>query len=594
MNVLLNYYRKAKGYFIGHKVIGTVIIFAAVVSAYYSYNYLFGTTTETKYTIAVVEKGTLVTSVSGSGQVSAYNQVDIKPKASGDIVWLDLKPGQTVYAGQALAGIDSTDAKKTVADAELALEEAKLNFDKDYAQAPISYARELETLESEKADLDKKYEDSFNSISNAFLDVPNVITGLYDILYGTGVESWTKSWNIDGYKNMFSGSDYSLISSLVDIAVKDYNLARTAYDKNFADFKILTRYSSEADIEAMLDQTLATVKLMAQSAKSENNLMDTIVDLNEKNNSKANASVTTYKTNLKSYLGTINTHLSSLLTQKNSVSDAKQAIVNSNRDIEIMKINNPTGSNPITLQISLNSIKKKEVELADLKAKLANYTIRSPFDGIIASADIKKGDSVSSGTSIATIVTKQKIAESSFNEVDAAKIKLDQKVTLTFDAIDNLSISGRVSEIDTLGTVSQGVVSYGVKISFDTQDDRIKPGMSTSISIITEVKPDVIIVPSSAIKTQNDVNYVELFDGKSLIGNGATTTAKSQTITSLTAPTQRVVEVGISNDTETEIVSGLAEGEEIVTKTTSSTVKTTTTSSSIKLPGMGGGPGGPM
>ena len=99
------------------------------------------------------------------------------------------------------------------------------------------------------------------------------------------------------------------------------------------------------------------------------------------------------------------------------------------------------------------------------------------------------------------LITKQKIAEISLNEVDAAKVKVGQKVTLTFDAIDGLSITGEVSEIDALGTVSQGVVTYGVKIAFDTQDERVKSGMSVSAAIITDVKQNVLLVPNAAVKS---------------------------------------------------------------------------------------------
>ena len=63
---------------------------------------------------------------------------------------------------------------------------------------------------------------------------------------------------------------------------------------------------------------------------------------------------------------------------------------------------------------------------------------------------------------------------------DFLTIKVGDKATLTFDAVTDLSISGQVAEIDTVGTVSQGVVSYALKIAFDTQDTRVKPGMTVS------------------------------------------------------------------------------------------------------------------
>lgn len=573
-------------YIFANKIISAVTLSVILISGYYTYGYFYGVTAETRYILAIVEKSTIVSSISGSGQVSAYNQVDIKPKVSGDIVWIDMKVGRSVYSGQALASIDNADAKKAVADAELDLAETKLNFDKAAAEAPVNYDMKLESLQKYKDDLDKTYEDSFNNVSNAFIELPSVITGIENILYGYDFSPLNKDWNISAFKNMFSGEDKDLIILLSDIAEKDYKTARADYDKNFIDFKDITRYSDNYEIEKILEETLETTKAIAQAAKSENNLLDTVLDIAETRDIAVGSAMTTLKNNLKTYLSTVNSRLSSLLGQRSSLQSSKQSIIDTEREIAIMKVNNPTGVNPIGLQISQNTIKKKEVSLEDLRFELSKYTIRSPFTGIIAVVNSKTGDTVSSGTTLGSVITKQKIAEISLNEVDVAKIKLGQKATLTFDAIDNFSITGEVAEIEAIGAVSQGVVTYNIKISFDTEDDRIKPGMSTSASIITDVRQDVLAVPNAAIKNKNNQTYVEMPVGNSIDGNATS----SQGVILATSPVERTVQAGISNDTHTEIVGGLNEGDLVISRTTSSQTKTTTTSSSsIRLPGIGGG-----
>lgn len=189
---------------------------------------------------------------------------------------------------------------------------------------------------------------------------------------------------------------------------------------------------------------------------------------------------------------------------------------------------------------------------------------------------MKKGDPVSASTILATLVTKQKIAEISLNEVDITKIKVGQKTTLTFDAIPDLTITGQVAEIDTVGTVTQGVVTYAVKISFDTQDDRVKPGMSISASIITDIKQDALLAPNSAVKQQGDAAYVEIFAGETQ------------------APRQQTVQTGLSNDTMTEITSGLNEGDRVVTQTITQTTSQSQTqqNTGLRIPGITGGGGG--
>ena len=136
-------------------------------------------------------------------------------------------------------------------------------------------------------------------------------------------------------------------------------------------------------------------------------------------------------------------------------------------------------------------------------------------------------------------------------------------------------------EVDLVGTVTQGVVNYNVKIAFDTQDDRVKSGMSVSASIITQTKQDVIVVPNSAVKIQNGAHYVEVVDKN-------TAATDNQGVALSTTPTQQAVEVGISDDTSTEITSGLSEGDKVVTKTISGTATTATTNSAPSLFGSGG------
>ena len=193
---------------------------------------------------------------------------------------------------------------------------------------------------------------------------------------------------------------------------------------------------------------------------------------------------------------------------------------------------------------------------------------------------MKKNDTLASGGVAAVLITKQRTADLSFNEIDVARIKMAQKVNLTFDAVQGLNITGKVADIDTIGTVTQGVVTYSVKITFDTQDERVKPGMSVSAAIITDVKTDVIIVPNSAVKSQGDAHYVEMG------------------VSSTIPPRQQTVEVGISNDSSTEIVSGLKEGDQVVTRTVlAQAAKPAATAPSLfgsggRIGGGGGGGGG--
>jgi multidrug efflux pump subunit AcrA (membrane-fusion protein) len=216
--------------------------------------------------------------------------------------------------------------------------------------------------------------------------------------------------------------------------------------------------------------------------------------------------------------------------------------------------------------------------------------VTSPIDGVVAKISATMAEQVSNGTAIATIITPNEYATISLNEVDAAKVSVGQKATLAFDAVNNLSLAGTVSEVDGIGTVSQGVVTYNVQIAFDSEDNRVKPGMSVNAAIITAADQNVLVVPSAAIKTQGNISYVQE------LGQKYSMAQETAGVTSITLPKNFPVTVGLSDDTNTEIVSGLSAGDQIIIKTTtitgaSASTKSAATAATTRTGGGGGGLG---
>jgi HlyD family secretion protein len=362
-----------------------------------------------------------------------------------------------------------------------------------------------------------------------------------------------------------------------------YNLAAQAVSKNFDLYKSTSRNSNEQIIENLISETYNTTRLVAEAIKAIDNYLDFVQNTLEKEQTPLPPLMSTQQSNINSYTSKINNYLLNLLAAQNTIKDSKDTIEDSERKIKVLQQNNPLdlaaaqrnieqsqkaldklkkGPDELEIRAKKIAVQQKQNALEDARKNLADHYIRAPFSGIISKVNVKKGDVVSTGTIIATLITDQKIAEISLNEVDAAKVKIGQKATLTFDAFPGLTISGQVAEIDTVGTVSQGVVSYNVKINFDTQDEEIKPGMSVSAAIIIEAKPDALLIPNSAIKSQGQTNYVEMPDDNEL--NLAKANPNGAAFKN---PLKRqMVEIGLANDEFTEIISGLREGDIIVTK----------------------------
>ncbi len=589
-----------------HKYAMIVLLIAAAGGGYYWYARTHQAPTATRYQMTSVTKGTLVVSVTGTGQVSAQNQVDIKSQASGNVIFVGAKNGDTVKAGQVLVRIDPTDAQKAVRDAQTSLESAQLSLQKMLEPPdPLTLLQDQNAIDqanqqkqTAQSNLAKAYDDGYTDVANSFIDLPTVMQGLYDVLYGSTASQASQS-NLDFYADSVKQYDMS-VYTYRDDADAAYQAAKAKYDHNFADYKSSSRYESTAQIEALVNETYDTARSVAEAIKSASNLIQFYEDNLTTHNLKPVAVADQQITSLGTYTGQANTHLTALLGDQQTFTNNKNAVTNADQSIQettaaLAKLQ--AGADPVDIQAQKLSIQQKQNALQDARDNLANYTATAQFDGLVAAMDVIKGDNVGSGTVLFTLVTTQKIAVVPFNEVDAVKVKVGQKATVTFDAIEGLSISGQVVEVDTIGAVSQGVVNYNVQVGFDTQDPRVKPGLSMTAGVITDVRSDALLLPSSAVKLSGSTNYVQIlpsFAKADQLPSGATS---SSGLSTAEAPVQQQVTVGESNDTNTEITAGLSEGDAVILKTISSGSATTGATGTqnrggiLPIPGVGGGGG---
>ncbi|MBU6141542.1 HlyD family efflux transporter periplasmic adaptor subunit [Patescibacteria group bacterium] len=550
-----------------HIFLSTVLGLVLLWGGYRLYSAATATPTQTQYITAPVQKGTLITSVSGSGQVAVANQLDVKPQVSGTILSVNVQPGQTIHTGDVIMTIDNTSALKTVRDAQLNLSNAELNLEKLLGPGNPSVPLVTATAQNTLA---QDYDTGFNDVANTFLDLPTIMTGLQNILYGSDrTLGGGNQLNIDYFTSVSERYDPTTADVYRTDTAAKYQEARSEYTKAFNDYKAASRFSASTTIDALITETYATTKTIADAVKSSTNLIQLYEDNLTNVNLQPQALADTYLSNLNSYTGLTNSHVSSLLGITNSIQSDKDAITNAGISIQAQEL---------SLQQSKNA-------LADAQSNLAYYTVTAPLSGIVAKVDVIPGDTASSGSAAATIITNQKLADISLNEVDAAKVALGQQVTLTFDAIPDLTIAGKVTQIDALGTVSQGVVTYNIEIAFDTQDTRVKASMSVNASIVTAVKQNVLLVPNSAIKTSGTQTYVDVLDAATAQPGASP------------APVQTPIQTGLSNDASTEVVSGLSEGQNVVTRTVTGAAAASATAAPSLLSSIGGrfagrGPGG--
>ncbi|MCS7174622.1 efflux RND transporter periplasmic adaptor subunit [Pseudothermotoga sp.] len=275
-------------------------------------------------------------------------------------------------------------------------------------------------------------------------------------------------------------------------------------------------------------------------------------------------------------------------------------------------------------------IQQREIELELAKRDLENCKIVSPISGVVTSLDVKQGDLVNTGKTLARVVNLEKLyISASVDEVDYSKIAVGQVATVSFDAIEGLRLGARVSYVSSVAETSGGIVVVPIELdvlnldisqlssaersqiqqvfqqfrnqfqgmdqaqvqqrlqqlrnqlstgqrpslgraSIQAQTSRVIPGLSCEVNIVTLSKENVIAVP---------VNAVKFVSGKSYV-----TVKKKDGTTE-----DREISVGVRTSNFYEVLSGLAEGEVVlVTGRTTSANRTSQTFGPI--PGFGPGP----
>lgn len=483
----------------------------------------------TQYIAQRVRHQDIQISVTSSGQITASNQIDISSLVSGNVSTINVHVGDIVKKGQMIATIDSVDAYRSLLSARLAYEKL------------TKPAKDRDVLEA-KNKVEKDYKDISGSLSEMYSGIVIVMNGLKSQFTDTNTYL---SQNLSSSMSN-TGADLRLSAHIA------YDQARVSYEKSYSEYK-QTNNTDYKGLEKILsnsqDFLTKTLSALRKANDAITFLHNSQTDYNTQNYSSAYTNINTWTSTVTQYISNISTLTNSLTTDTNNLTTLTE------------------GADPIDVKNSLLSVQEQE-------RNYSNYFIRAPFDGIVARIPVNVYDRASSGTVIATIIGENKISNISLNEVDAQKVKAGQNVNITFDAIENFVATGTVQVVDLVGTVTQGVVSYNVRVSIDTRDDRIKPGMSINVEIITDKRNGVLAVPNSAIKTQGKIKYVEIEDSPQ---NTNATTTKLGIITTSVLPTRQTVETGISNDQFTEIINGLSGNEYVVIKTQTSTTQSSQT-----------------
>jgi HlyD family secretion protein len=519
---------------LGLAVIGVAAVAVVTLSSANSSKTLAGRT-------ATVTRGTLTQTVTASGNVQSATRVALQLNGSGGTVTaIYVKAGQHVSRGQKLLRVDDRSARRSLASAQASLKSAEAGM------TSAIQGKSAQDIQVDNA-----------AIRSAQTSLDNANTALRAA-------------------RASHAQDKSQQRKLVSNAKHDLSNARSQKQRD-AD--------SLAEAKRQLAQDQAAGDTAAVTAdQSKINTLESTVRSDDSGISSAEKAVTQ----------ATQARDSMLLNDRQAI-DTRIGDVRSARDAlasqQASAAADQQPARPGAVESAQAQIDSANVTLTEAKQTLADTVLRAPAAGTIGAISAVKGQSSStsvsssssaassssgvggstgssssssSGSGLVTLIDlSRKQVLASVAEADTAKLRIGQSVEALFSA-SGQTARGQVTAIDTESTVTNNVVEYGVTVTLTSDVATVRLGQTATVTITTATRTNVLSVPTSALTTA---------DGRSTVirrRNNTDTTVAVQT--------------GLVGTTGTEIVSGLAEGDQVVLPTGGS--------GSLTFPGGSGNPSG--
>lgn len=210
------------------------------------------------------------------------------------------------------------------------------------------------------------------------------------------------------------------------------------------------------------------------------------------------------------------------------------------------------GADPLASDIARAEARlaQAQAQLEQAQVRLEDATLRAPFAGVVASVNVAPGET-SSGASapVVLIDISRFLVKVTVDEVDIARVAVGQPAQVLIDALGEPVLSGTVQRVEPLPQGESAVTAYRVTVEIDPAGRELKPGMTASATIVADQRQNVLRVPAAAVRREGSTNLVRVAvndpDGARRVE-------------------ERTVEVGLRTSDGIEILSGLAEGEQVV------------------------------
>ena len=219
----------------------------------------------------------------------------------------------------------------------------------------------------------------------------------------------------------------------------------------------------------------------------------------------------------------------------------------------------------LTYDKATQTVRVQQQAVQEAQTNLGYATITAPIDGVVLAKKVEEGQTVASSMTTPTLfIIAQDLTDmrviADIDEADIGGVKEGQRVSFTVDAFPDDTFEGEVTQVRQQATTTSNVVTYAVVISARNDDLKLKPGLTANVTIYTMEKKDVLSVPTKALRfAPNEAIMTDSEKIEDVESDNKVWTKEGDTFKA------HAVEIGVTNGTLTEILSGIAEGTDVLT-----------------------------
>ena len=486
----------------------------------------------------------------------------------------DIRVSETAVANARIA-LDN--AKQSLADTQASAAKDIANAEASVNSARISLNNANQSLANTQIlnenNLNQDYDDAWDTLNSSLLTASNSLDTNDTVLNNEDAQDTLSVLNIQYLNNSFqskatAANSYNNVKNYIDSIKPDPS------DENI-DKALIQLKSALEDIRAALSDTSDVLGATITSSKlsqAELDVLKSNISTARANTNTAISNLTaaeqsistqkvTNQTNLDNAQAAVNSAESTLNSSQESLA-ATRALANSKINTAKNAVKSAEGAlkqaqdqlalktaKPSYSEISLYEAQVREAQAnVDLiESQISDSVLVAPQSGVITEINGEVGETITSAVDFISMIASENFKiKANISEVDIAKVKVGDKVEITFDAFGpDKKFAGSVAEIDPAQTEISGVIYYKTTTIFAGNSEVIKPGMTANLDIITAQKDNVTVIPFQALKEKDKQKYVQVLE------NGILRDV--------------FVEVGLKGDVNVEVLSGLTGGERVVT-----------------------------